>query len=131
MYLNCVHSDIEVVRAGGELLGKQFHSTSDGFGGLVKRGYDIGPSAEEGEDDHDGGRFEALIRLHLLASRLQDFGMMNSAIDELVRIIDEDSLVTKQVNLVYRSAERGDSLRALICGVYIYEAESPENREFL
>jgi hypothetical protein len=131
LYLNCVHSGIEVVRAGGELLGKQFHSTSDGFGGLVKKEYESEPSAEESEDDHDGGRFEALIRLHLLASRLQDFGMMNSAVDELIRMIDEDSLIPTQVNLVYRSTKYGDPLHALVRDVYLHEAESSENHEFL
>jgi hypothetical protein len=130
-YLNCVHSGIEVVRAGDELLGKQFHPMADGAGGLVKKQYDSEPSAEKSEDDHDGGRFEALIKLHLIASRLQDFGMMNSAVDELVRMIDEDSLIPMQVNLVYSSAKRGDPLRALIRDVYLHEAESSENHDFL
>lgn len=98
---------------------------------LLRGDTTLDQARREGEDDHDGGRFEALIRLHLLASRLQDSGMINSAIDELVRTIDEDSLVPTQVNLVCRSAEHGDPLRALIRGVYIYEAESLENREFL
>jgi hypothetical protein len=131
LYLNCVHSGIEVVRAGDELLGKQFHPMADGAGGLVKKEYGSEPSAEKSEDDHDGGRFEALIKLHLIASRLQDFGMMNSAVDELVRMIDEASLIPMQVNLVYSSAKRGDPLRALIRDVYLHEAESSENHEFL
>lgn len=57
--------------------------------------------------------------------------MMNSAIDELIRMVDEDGLVPAQVNLIYSSTKRGDPLRALIRDVYIYEAESSECHEFL
>jgi hypothetical protein len=131
LYLNCVHSGMEVVRAGGELLRKQVHPRSDGLENLVKRERDSEQSADENEDDPDGDRFEALIRLHLLANKLQDPDMMNSAIDELVRMVDEDGLVPTQVNLVYSSTKRGDPLRALVRDVYIHEAESSECHEFL
>ena len=130
LYPNCVHSGMEVVRAGGELLGKRFPAASDGAGILVKRERDSEQSAEENEDNLDKGRFEALIRLHMLARTLQDPEMMNSAIDELVRMIDEDGLIPTQVNLVYGSTSRDDALRT-VRDVYIHEAESLECHEFL
>jgi hypothetical protein len=119
LYLNCVHSGIEVVRSGGELLGKQVDPAPGGVAKLVKRERDSEQGADESNDHPDGGRFEALIRLHLLASKLQDFEMMNSAIDELVRMVDEDGLVPAQVNLIYSSTKRGDPVRTLIRDVYI------------
>jgi len=131
LYLNCVHSGMKVVRAEGELLGKRFHIASDGARNLIKRERDSEESAEEDEDDLDGGRFEALIKLHMLARTLQDFEMMNSAIDELVRMVDEDGLIPTQVNLVYTLTSRGDVLRTLVRDVYIHEAESSECHEFL
>lgn len=131
LYLNCVHSGMEVVRAGGALLGKRVHAVSDGLENLVKRERDSEQSADENEHHPDGGRLEALIRLHLLENKLQDPDMMNSAIDELVRMVDEDGLVPTQVNLVYSSTKRGDPLRALVRDVYIHEAESSECHEFL
>lgn len=131
LYLNCVHSGIEVVRAGGELLSKQIHTASDGVENLVKRERNSEQSADESEDHPDGGRFEALIRLHLLANKLQDFDMMNSTIDELVRMVDEDGLIPTQANLVYTSTKRGDPLRSLVRDVYLHEAESSECYEFL
>lgn len=122
---------MKVVRAGGEFLSKQGHTASDGLDNLVKRERDSEQSADDNEYHPDGGRFEALIRLYLLASKLQDADMMNSAIDELVRMVDEDGLVPTQVNLVYSSTKRGDPLRALVRDVYIHEAESSECHEFL
>lgn len=131
LYLNCVHSGIEVVRSGGELLSKQVHTVSEGTGNLVKRERDSEQGVDESDDHPDGGRFEALIKLYLLAGKLHDFKMMNSATDELVRMVNEDGLVPAQVNLVYSSTRRGDPLRILIRDVYIHEAESPECHEFL
>lgn len=130
-YLNCVHSGMEVVRAGGELLGKQAHVAPGSVEHLVKRERDSEHGADESEDHPDGGRFEALIRLHLHASKLQDFGMMNSVTDEPVRMVDEDGLVPAQDNLVYSSTKSGDSLRTFIRDVYIHEAESSECHDFL
>lgn len=69
LYLNCEHSGMEVVRAGGELLRKQVHAASDGLENLVKRERDSAQSADEIEYHPDGGRFEALIRLDKLARR--------------------------------------------------------------
>jgi hypothetical protein len=125
------YSGIEMVRTGGELLGKQVNRASGGVGKLVKRECDNEQSADESDDRPDGGRFEALVRLYLLASKLPDFEMMNLAIDALVRMVGEDGLIPAQVNLVYSSTKRGDPLRALIGDVYIYEAESSECHEFL
>lgn len=70
LYLNCVHSGIEVVRSGGELLGKQVDPAPGGVAKLVKRERENEQGADENDDHPDGGRFEALIRLHLLASKL-------------------------------------------------------------
>jgi len=131
LYLNCVHSGMEIVRAGGEFLSRQSHTASDGVENLVKRERDSEQGADESEDDTDGGRFEALIRLHLLANKLQDFDMMDSVIDELVRMVDEDGLIPTHVNLIYTSTKRGDSLRTLVRDVYVHEAESSEHHEFL
>ena len=78
LYLDCVHSGMEVIRAGGELLSKQVLPASDGVENLVKRVRDSEQGADESEDDTDGGRFEALIRLNLLANKLQDFDMSAS-----------------------------------------------------
>lgn len=122
---------MEVVRAGGEFLGKQVDTASGGVAKHVKRERDIEQSVDESDDHPDEGRFEALIRLHLLANKLQDFEMMNSATDELVRMVDEDGLIPTQVNLVYGATKRGDPLRAFIRDVYIHETESTECHEFL
>lgn len=131
LYLNCIHSGMKVVRAGGEFLSKQGHTASDGLDNLVKRERDSEQSADENEHHPDGGRFEALIRLYLLASKLQDADMMNSAIDELVRMVNEDGLVPTQVNFVHSSTKRGDPSRALVRFFYIHEAEGSECHEFL
>lgn len=130
LYLNCVHSGIEAVRAGGQLLGEKLHAASAEVEEIVKREAEEEQN-EESDHDPDGSRFEALIRLYLLASNLQDFGMMNMAVNELIRMVEEDGLVPAHVDLVYSSTVRGSLLRTLIRDIYVHEAGSPECHEFL
>lgn len=61
---------MEVVRAGGGFLGKQIDKASGGVAKHVKSERDSKQSVDESDDHPGGGRFEALIRLHLLASKL-------------------------------------------------------------
>jgi len=93
LYLNCVHSGTEVLRAAGQLLNRKRQVSTEGAGKLVKKERDGEQSEDEGDEALDKGRLEALIRLYMLADRLQDSEMMNLTIDELVRVVEEDDLV--------------------------------------
>lgn len=131
LYLNCVHSGIEALSFGGELLSKVAPVTSDHTRKAIKTEHNDEREAEETDDDTDGRRFEALIRLFLLADKLQDPQMMNMAIDEIVRMVEKDGLIPAHVNLVYNSTPRDSVLRKLFRDVYLHEAESMECQEFL
>jgi hypothetical protein len=86
---------------------------------------------DESHDDPDGSRFEALIKLHLLADKLQDSEMMNMLIDELIRMVEEDGLIPNHVSLIYSSTTRDSMLRVLVRDIYVHKAESAECHEFL
>lgn len=130
LYPNCVHSGIEALAVGGELLSKVAPTTSQA-GSTIKTERIDQRGEEETDDDTDGRRFEALIRLFLLADKLKDPQMKNLAVDEIVRMVDKDGLIPAHVNLVYKSTARDSVLRELFRDVYLYEAESSECHEFL
>jgi hypothetical protein len=131
LYLNCVHSGIGLIRAGSELLGEETRAAAGRLERVAKRERDSEDGVDESHDDPGGSRFEALIKLHLLADKLQDSEMMNMSIDELIRMVEEDGLIPNHVNLIHSSTTRDSMLRVLVRDIYVHEAESAERYEFL
>lgn len=112
-------------------MSKAAPKTLNHTGQSIKTEHDDQREAEGIDDDSDGLRFEALIRLFLLADKLKDPQMMNMAIDEIVRMVEKDGLIPAHVDLAYNSTPRGSVLRRLFRDVYLHEAESMECQEFL
>lgn len=131
LYLNCIHSGMDAIRADGQLLGKRVATGSEFIAMDVKQEPGSEQTAKDVDNDPEGTRFEALIKLHLLADKLQDLAMMNIVVDEIVRMIEDDGLVPAHINLVYESTSPGAVLRTLLRDVYLHEAESAECLAFL
>jgi hypothetical protein len=141
LHLNCIHSDMEAIRAGGELLSKtaaRRSTQSDDVATSVKEERDTDEDTEEGSDESSkegsvegseegsednarisaGTRFEALTKLHLLAAELQDLAMANLATDEIVRMVEDDRWIPTKINLAYSSMP-SCPLRDLFRDIYI------------
>jgi hypothetical protein len=153
LYLNCIHSGMEAIRAGGELLGKTVTRRSiqsDDVATSVKEERDTDEDTEEGSDESNkegsvegseessedsarisaGTRFEALTKLHLLAAELQDLAMANLATDEIVRMVEDDRWIPTKINLAYSSMP-SCPLRDLFRDIYIHGQLSSEPIDFL
>jgi hypothetical protein len=141
LYLNCIHSGTEAVRASGELLGKTVRSRVSQSGDdatAVKKERDTDEDGEEGSDESseddarmsDEIRFEALIKLHHLAAELQDLAMANLAADEIVRMVEDGRLIPREINLAYSSLP-SCPLRDLFRDIYIHGQMSYEFFHFL
>jgi hypothetical protein len=146
LYLNCIHSGMEAIRAGGELLGTivtRKSPQSDDVATSVEeergtdedseegsnegsKGCSVEGSEESSEDDASvsaGVRFEALIKLHILAGELQDLAMANLATDEIVRMVEEDGWIPTEINVAYNSMP-SCPLRDLFRDIYIHKQVS-------
>lgn len=79
---------------------------------LTERSNDI----EAGLVRSSDAGYEALIRLYLLADKLQDLATANMVMDELIRFVSETDEVPKHlaVSLAYGSTTNTSILRALL-----------------